>query len=72
MHYRELEKSKSFGNWVEWEIFSNYLSYKAHQFQRLLLAMQHLQTVKFGLRGERVPRAEIFVRFSTRAFTRFV
>ena len=66
MHYRELEKSKSFGNWVEWEIFSNYLSYKAHQFQRLLLAMQHLQTVKFGLRGE------LFVRFSARAFTRFV
>ena len=35
MHYREFEKSKSFGNRVEWEIFSNYLSYKAHQFQRL-------------------------------------
>ena len=30
------------------------------------------QTVKFGLRGERVPRAEVFIRFSARAFTRFV
>ena len=29
--------------------------------------MAAIQTVKFGLRGERIPRAEIFVRFSARA-----
>ena len=42
MHYREFAKSKSFGNRLEREIFSNCLGYKAHQFQRSLLAMQHL------------------------------
>ena len=40
------------------------------RFVALLFVGNH--TVKFGLRGERVPRAEIFVRFSARAFTRFV
>ena len=42
MHFRKSEKSKFFGKRVERGMFPNHLGCKAHQFQRLLLAMQHL------------------------------